>query len=194
MSFTFISTRVVPALLCGALLAACDDAPEEQPSKPAIPRAGTKGAGLAPEMVAAASAGRSATMIGLHFAIGDLPVIGKPLPVAIAVVPHIPFSSVNVYFEARDGMALSSGNQIGPLTDVLPGKTITHDIVLQPLREGVYTVTATVDTEGTEGSITRVFSIPVIVGPPVTAVETPAPAPAPAPESSAAAPTEPAGN
>lgn len=194
MSFMFTSTRVLPALLCGALLTACDDAPEEQASKPAIPRAGSKVAGLPPDMVAAVSAGRSATMIGLHFAIGDLPVIDKPLPVEIAVVPHIPFSSVHVYFEARDGVALSTGKELGPLTDVLPEKPITHKLVLLPLHEGVYTITATVDTEGTEGSITRVFSIPVIIGPPVTAVETPVPADAPAPESSAAAPTAPAGN
>ncbi len=195
MSSHSARVRVLPALLCGVLLAACDDAPEEQASSTTtVARPAKKLAGLPPQMVAAVSAGKSATMIGLHFALGGLPVIGQPLPVDIAVVPHVPFSSIRVQFEARDGVALSAGDVLGPVTDGLPEKPIMHKIVLEPLSEGVYTVTASVDTEGTEGSITRVFSIPIIVGPPVGASGTPAGGPPAAPESSAAASVRPAAN
>lgn len=188
--------RALAALVCGVLLAACDDAPDAQAAAtPKSPQAASKLAGLPAEMVAAVSAGRSATMISVHFALSAAPTIDKPLPVEIAVVPHVPFSSVRVSFEARDGVKLGEAETIGPLTDPKPEKAINHRIVLLPLREGVYMVTATVDTEGSEGSITRVFSIPVIVSPPVGVVEKPAgeapatpAAPIPAGESASAPP------
>ncbi len=168
MSIPSDRARVWPALLCACLLAACDDAPEEQAaSTSTVPKAGSTLAGLPPQMVAAVSAGKSAKMVGVHFALGGLPIINKPLPVDIAIVPHVPFTSIRVYFEARDGVALGVDESMGPLTDALPEKPILHKIMVQPLREGVYTITASVDTEGTEGSITRVFSIPIIVGPAV---------------------------
>jgi hypothetical protein len=49
--------------------------------------------------------------------------------------------------------------------------------VLLPTKEGVFMVTSVVETDGADGNITRIFSIPVIVA----ADATPAPADAPAP-------------
>ena len=160
-------TSAWAALACCALLAACDDAPEAQGSSsgPAIPRQASKVAGLAPDMVSAVSSGKSATVVSVHFALRAAPTIGKPLPVDIAVVPHVDFRTLRVVFEARDGVKLQGDTSIGPVNDAAAEKAITHHLELMPESEGVYMVTASVDTEGGEGSITRVFSIPVIVAP-----------------------------
>jgi hypothetical protein len=46
-----------------------------------------------------------------------------------------------------------------------------------PARDGVYMITVNVDTEGKEGIVSRIFSIPVIVAP-AAAPAAPNPAPA----------------
>jgi hypothetical protein len=175
MSSTSNRARVLAALICGVLLAACDDAPEQQSASAgtATPRPASKIGGLTPDMVAAVSSGKSATMISVHFVLRSPPTIGKSLPVDIAIVPHVDFKVVRVLFEARDGVKLRGGGSLGPLNDAPAEKPISHHLELMPETEGVYMVTASVDTEGDEGSITRIFSIPVIVGPPAAAAETP---------------------
>src|SRR5262245_31790458 len=141
----------VLALVCAALLAACDDAPEQSTTAPSTPQAASKVAGLPPEMVAAVSAGKSASVISVHFALRGLPSVAKPLPVDIAIVPHVPFESVRVVFEARDGLTLSeAGKSVGPVLNPSPEKSITHHVDVQPMRDGVFVISATVETEGAE--------------------------------------------
>jgi hypothetical protein len=176
------SKRALVALLCGFALAACDDSPEQSATAPSTPQAASKVAGLPPEMVAAVSAGKTASVVSVHFALRGVPTIGKPLLVDIAIVPHVPFESLRVTFEARDGVMLGQGKTLGPVLNPPPEKSITHHIDVQPTRDGVYVVSATLDTEGTEGSISRVFFIPVIVGTAgdgSPAAGTPPPAPIP---------------
>jgi hypothetical protein len=57
---------------------------------------------------------------------------------------------------------------------------LKHKLVLQPTQEGVFLVTAAVDTEGADGVVTRIYSIPVIVHPagaPAKPADNPSPAP-----------------
>jgi hypothetical protein len=49
--------------------------------------------------------------------------------------------------------------------------------VLLAAREGVFMVTVVVETEGADGTVTRIFSIPVIVAPSAAAGAAPASAP-----------------
>jgi len=164
---------------CGAMLAACDDAPTEQGSDTSAKTSKSgapKVAGLPAEMVAAVSGGRSAGAIGVHFALGNAPTVDKALPVEIAIVPHQDFVTVSGHFESHDGLVLISGDSFGPQSDVGAEKAIKHQLVLMPAKEGLFMVTAAVETEGTEGTVTRIFSIPVIVRP---ATASPAAAPAP---------------
>ena len=157
---------VFAAVVCGGMLAACDNAPKptggavSSTAKPA-----PKTAGLAPEMVAAVSAGRTATMLGVHFALRAPPVVNQALPIDIALVPHTDFTALRAHFESREGLVLISGDVFGPLADAATEKALTHQLVLMPSREGVFMITAVVETEGSEGTVTRVFSIPVIVAP-----------------------------
>jgi len=155
------------ACACVCMLAACDDPPAKTPGtasetdKKAPP---PKVADLSKDMVAAVSAGKVASAISVHFALGASPVVNKPLPVEVAIVPHHKFSVVRVYFESHDGLSTASGAEFGPANDVESEKALTHQLGLLASREGMFMVTASVETQGEEGNVTRVFSIPIIVG------------------------------
>lgn len=165
-------------LACVCVLAACDDAPSEpQAGAPAVKKnePASKSALLAPDMVAAVSAGKTASVISLHFALRAPPTVNMPLPVEVAIVPHRDFSSMIVHFDSQDGLATSAGDTFGPNTDIRIEKPLMHQLVLFPTREGMFMLTSSVETEGAEGNVTRIFSIPVIV----TAAAAPAPAATP---------------
>jgi hypothetical protein len=133
-----------------------------------------KGEALPSEMVAAVAAGKSSTAISVHFALASPPTVATPLPVRIAIVPHEPFATVSVHFESHDGLTMPEGEHFGPVNDVSPEKPLSHQLMLLPAREGMFMVTAMVETVGEEGNVIRIFSIPVVVGP-AQAAETPAP-------------------
>jgi hypothetical protein len=179
--------RWVFACAAGIWLAGCGDgAPEDSPARatnaatPARPAA-TR---LPPEMVAAVSSTRNTGILGVHFVLNGIPTVGKALPVDIAIVPHRPMASLVAHFDARDGLALATGDELERQRDPSPEKLIKHQLVLLPAKEGVFMVTAVIETESDEGVLSRVYSIPVIVGPPGAApAETPAATPATPPAS-----------
>lgn len=157
---------LLAVLATAGLFAACEDSaktPEAAPAaaKPSKP----KTEALAPEMVAAVSASRSSAAIGMHFALGARPEVNKALPVEIAIVPHQDFSTVSAHFENQDGLAVSVGENFGPKSAPAAEKPLKHQLVLLPQREGVFVISASIETTGLSGTITRVFSIPVVVSP-----------------------------
>ncbi len=184
---------LLAALSLGAMLVACEDsAPDPQATAPAATAAAPKTNELPANMVAAVSAGKTATAIGVHFSLGASPAVDTALPVEIALVPHENFTSVGARFQSQDGLTLMSGDALAPTKSAVAEKIIKHQLRLMPSRTGVYIVTASVETEGAEGTVTRVFSIPVIVEPPQAAKpETPPGSPAGEP---APAEETPAGN
>jgi hypothetical protein len=163
-------------MACGSLIAACGDPPSEAPVSPTASSGKTsKVAGLPPEMVSAVSAGRSSGVISVHFALGKPPLVGQALPVDIAIVPHQDFTSVRAHFDGVDGLAVTVGTAMDPVANVKQETILKHQLVLLPAREGVFMISATLETESpTEGTVSRVFSLPMVV----SLVETPAPAPA----------------
>ncbi|MEJ0084578.1 MAG: hypothetical protein WDO72_02745 [Pseudomonadota bacterium] len=171
------------AVICSGMLAACDDSPEqaEGPATAAKPAGAAKIAGLEPDMVAAVSAAKTATMLGVHFALRAVPTVNQPLPIDIAIVPHRDFTSLRAHFESRDGLPMTSGDTFAQKADAPKEKVLTHELMLQPAKDGLFMITAIVETEGADGTVTRVFSIPVVVSPPEpasapTSAATPAPA------------------
>ena len=178
---------LLAAVSACAMLAACSEsAPEASSnqgttsaSKPAGPKTAVAGA----QMVAAVAAGKSVNVVGVHFALGNSPTVGAALPVEIAVITHEPFASLQAHFDGQDGLTLISGEDLARRTDLKAESTIQHQLVLMPERDGVFVVTGSVETEGKEGTVSRVFSIPVIVAP--AAAPNPPPAAAPAPANSA---------
>lgn len=170
----------IVALLVGASLGACgDSAPEKSAgAKPAA--AAPKKAQINDNMVAAVATGKTSTVIGVYFALGNAPTIDNALPIDVAIVPHQGFNSLKARFYTQgDGLTLVSGDLLQPVGDVQAETSFDHKLVLMPRKEGVYTVSANLETEGAEGSVSRIFSIPVIVSPAGGATnEAPAAAPA----------------
>lgn len=167
----------VVACLC--VLAGCDDAPSEKAQvapEAAKGPAAPKVANLSSQMVAAVSSGKAASAISVHFALGAPPTVGRPLTVKIAIVPHRKFRSVRAHFESHDGLTLTAGDVYGPKEDADSETSLEHELVLTPEKEGVLMVTTLVETEGDEGSVSRVFTIPVVVGPAHGSVAAPQPA------------------
>jgi len=197
--FTTEARALLLTALAGCvLLTACDEAPD--------PKAAAAAAGERPKparttpldekMVAAVSSGKTAVAIGLHFNLTVTPTVNEGLPVDIALVPHQEFTSISVHFLGQDGLTLLSGDSLGPLADPSQEKVIKHQVVLMPAREGVFMINATVETTGSDGTVSRIFSIPVVVAPPGTPAAAAAPA-APAAETTAPpspAPAAPASN
>jgi hypothetical protein len=137
-------------------------------------------------MVAAVSAGKASNVIGVHFALRAAPAVNTALPVDVVILPHRDLGSLRVTFDGQDGLAVVSGNIFGPQTDVKTETPLKHQLVLQPTAEGIFTVSAAVETDDSDGNILRIFSIPVIVSGAAAA------APAPAPATPSAPPAEPA--
>jgi hypothetical protein len=165
-----MSSRRILAVSASALFAALagcgDPAPEQSTSSTSVtPAKKPKTEALPSEMVAAVAAGKSSTAISVHFALASPPTVASPLPVKIAIVPHEPFATVRVHFESHEGLTMPEGEDFGPVNDVQPEKTLSHQLMLLPAREGMFMVTAAVDTLGEEGNVIRIFSIPVVVGP-----------------------------
>jgi hypothetical protein len=171
------------ALSSVLLCAACDDAPEPETSAtPVTAPMGPKVAppqALPPEMVTAVAAGKSVAEVGLHFALRGQPTIGNPVDIDVALVPRAELISLAVAFESQQNLAVVSGEQFGPASDVAINKPLTHRVTLMPSAEGVYLLSASAKTETVDGTVTSTFSIPLIVS--TAAPNTPAPAAAPKP-------------
>jgi hypothetical protein len=155
------------ALACVCVLTACGDPPPE--SQTSAPAANKKPASnvssIDKDMVAAVSAGKTSNSISVHFALRAMPTVNAALPVDVAIVPHRDFLSLNVHFDGQDGLTATSGGAFGPTSNVQSETPLSHQLVLLPTREGMFVVTSSVETEGAEGKVTRIFSIPIIVGP-----------------------------
>jgi hypothetical protein len=161
--------RVLLAVLACVIISACGDKPSEENATTASSESRPKkrsGTALPPEMVAAVPAGRNSNAVALHFALQASPKVGQPLPIELAIETKLPFDSVRAHFESQDGIPVGSGKDLEPKLNVDAGKFLSHTLVLQPTRAGVFMVTAAVETEGEDGNVTRIFSIPVIVGSP----------------------------
>ncbi len=118
-------------------------------------------------MVAAVSAGKSSAAVGVYFMLGNSPTVATALPVDIAILPHQDFSSLRARFDSSgDGLTVISGDNLEPIENLEAEKPQTHKLVLMPQKPGVYMITANLETLGTEGMVSRIFSIPVIVAPP----------------------------
>jgi hypothetical protein len=172
---------IVAIFACLPLAACGDSAPENTAAKKPAATAGSKKPAVGVDMVAAVSAGKSAAAVGVYFTLGAAPAIDAALPVDVAVIPHQDFTSLQARFSTQgEGLTLVSGDIIEPVTNAKAESLLEHKLVLMPKKEGIYMVTVVLETEGSDGSFSRVFSIPVIVAPaggePAPAATPPAPA------------------
>lgn len=175
----------IVAICAGAMLSACGD-PEPKPATDAKPAttASPQAKRVTENMVAAAAAGKSAAAVGVYFTLGNAPTVNTALPVEIAILPHQDFGTLRARFDSPGGgLTLMSGDVVGPIENAKAETPLEHKLVLMPQKDGVFMVTANLETVGAEGMVSRIFSIPVIVAPagapPAETPPPPAPAPAP---------------
>jgi hypothetical protein len=156
----------IVALLVGLPLAACHDSAPDKPADTKTTAVPPKKAKVNDDMVAAVSAGKSSTVVGVYFTLGSVPTIDSALPIAIAIVPHQDFTGLQARFSTQgDGLRLMSGDLLERVANVEAESSLEHKLVLMPKKEGVYMVSVNLETEDSAGSVSRIFSIPVIVTP-----------------------------
>src|SRR5262245_56165711 len=147
----------IVASCCCLLLAACsDDAPEKNPTgKPqGAATQAPKAPSITDNMVAAVSAGKSSSFVGVYFTLGGSPTVGTALPIDIAILPHLDFSSLRARLDSPGGgMTLVSGDNLAPLADLKAEKAIEHKVVFMPQKAGVFMVTVNIETVGSDGTV-----------------------------------------
>ena len=178
MAGTGLRCKWIVALLVCLPLAACGERAPDQPTGAKTSAAGAKKAKVKDNMVAAVPSGKSSTAVSVFFVLGTAPAIDSALPIDVSIVPREDFISLQARFSTQsDGLTLISGDLIAPIADAKAESTIDHKLVLMPKKEGVYMVTVNLETESEDGSVSRIFSIPVIVAPPgATSAATASPA------------------
>jgi hypothetical protein len=136
------------------------------------------------DMVAAVPTGKSGPPIDLKYELRELPEVGQPLDVDIAILPDGPaIAGVSGKFQSGEGLELVDGGDIPQVDKPAAGAVIRHVVRVLPQKDGIFTLSATVSVDVGNDSLTRVFAIPVMVGDPTAQAEVPAGQTAPGTES-----------
>ena len=117
------------------------------------------------DMVAAVTPAKQGPPAELKFELRELPQAGQMLDVDIAVVPDAP-QILRIYakFQGGPGLDLVEGAELASVDKPAAGAVIRHIVRVLPKEDGIFTVNATVSVDLPDDSITRSYSIPVIVG------------------------------
>ena len=117
------------------------------------------------DMVAAVSAGKGGPPVGLKFELRSPPQAGQFLDLDFAILPDAQsIERINAKFQGSDGLELVDGGDLAAVEKPAQGSVIRHVVRVLPKQDGIYTVTAAVSVDLATDSITRTFTIPVIVG------------------------------
>lgn len=160
-------------LLLMAGLGACHRDPGKAPVAPIKPRAGVKTAAphgpnsqeLTAGMVEAVTQGRSQAPVSLKFDLLERPVPGQPLDVAIALVPQIPAPLATVEVSGSDGLKLEDDALKFQFATLEAAQVYRHRLKVTPTGEGLYLLTLAVSLQHDQIADSRVFTVPILVGP-----------------------------
>ena len=116
-------------------------------------------------MVAAVSVGKGGPPVGLRFELRSRPEAGQPVDLDLVVLPDAPdIERINGGFDGDENLALVEGGNLDSVEKPAQGSVIRHVLRLLPKQDGIFTVTAAVTVTLPNDSITRTFTIPVVVG------------------------------
>jgi hypothetical protein len=117
------------------------------------------------DMVAAVSGAKAGPPVELKFELREAPEANQVVDVDIAVLPDVPaINRISGKFQAGEGLELVEGGDLPAVDKPAPGTVIRHVVQIIPKEDGIYTVNAIISVDLADGSITRSYSIPVIVG------------------------------
>jgi hypothetical protein len=117
------------------------------------------------DMVAAVSVGKGGPPVGLKFELRAPPEAGQAVDLDIVVLPDAPaIERIDGRFDGGESLSLVEGGDLGSVDKPAQGSIIRHVVRLLPKQDGIFTVTAAVTVTLATDSITRTFTIPVVVG------------------------------
>jgi hypothetical protein len=117
------------------------------------------------DMVAGVTPAKAGPPVQLKFELRESPQAGQMLDVDIAVVPDAPqIDRIYAKFQGSPGLDLVEGAELASVDKPAAGAVVRHVVRVLPKQDGIFTVSATVSVELANDSITRSYSIPVIVG------------------------------
>jgi hypothetical protein len=117
------------------------------------------------DMVAAVSVGKGGPPVGLKFELRSTPQAGQSLYVDIVVLPDAPLiDRIDGRFDGGENLTLLEGGDLTEVDKPVQGSVIRHVVRLLPKQDGIFTMAAAVTVTLANDSITRTFTIPVIVG------------------------------
>jgi hypothetical protein len=116
-------------------------------------------------MVAAVSVGKGGPPVSLKFELRSTPQAGQPVDLDLAVLPDAPaIERIDGRVDGNENLTLVEGGDLAPVEKPAQGSVIRHVVRLLPKQDGIFTVTAAVTVTLPDYSITRTFTIPVVVG------------------------------
>ena len=161
-------------LLAIAGSAACHRDPGSAPAAPAILKSGAQTAAQSPRgptpaqltagMVEAVTQGKAQTPINLKFDLLERPGLGRPLEVAIALLPQTAALSATVAVSSSDGLKVDPAEQQFEFPAVEAAQVYRHSVKLTPTGEGLYMLTVAVSLQHDQTTDSRVFLVPILVG------------------------------
>lgn len=117
-----------------------------------------------PDMVAAVNASKTAGAVELYFSIPSAPVVGQPIDIQLVITPLTDLERIIARFQATEGLEVMHGAESGPHDNPARGVEIPHTLTVRPKADGVYAIQAIVLSDSDTQSVSRTFSIPIIVG------------------------------
>jgi hypothetical protein len=116
-------------------------------------------------MVAAVSAGKGGPPVGLRFELRSSPEVGQPVDVDLAILPNaVAIDHIDGKIQGGENVSVVEGGDIPVVEKPAQGTVIRHVVRLIAKQDGIFTVTAAVNVDLGNDSITRNFTIPFIVG------------------------------
>lgn len=167
--------RLSQLLLCISMasqLAACGSDTDPQAAAPAPPSpkpvaAATPPADETATFAKAVGDGKPGAAVSIRYEFAGKPSVGTPTDLDVALIPSVGVDSMNAKLTGMDGITLS-GNLDVSFNAVEAGKPYRHKVAVLPDHTGVFYITVAVNTQIAGSSIGRSFSIPFVVGQPVT--------------------------
>ena len=158
--------------IAGIALAACGSKQDPQTAQGQSAKAAAPADPIA-QMARAVGNGKPGAAVEIRYEFSGKPTIGSPSELQIAFIPHAGVDSMEIVINGMDGVTLS-GAQIANFADVEPQKPYVHTVSVLPDRNGVFYLSVVVTTQIGNQNLSRVFSVPFVVGN-VPAQEKPAP-------------------
>jgi len=152
-------------------LAGCSGSSEQARLRHEVAQSGGTNAGSHPDdptadMVNAVSSAEGKPPVYLKFRMLTAPQIGQPLELQLALIqePKLEIDTLKVSLQPREGLQLKSAS---PIDFGKPGIGATHmiPVTLLPLQTGVLSLAVTVLVDTERETLTRGYTVPVLVLP-----------------------------